>query len=165
MLWAVALLKKYIDRYYKYRKQGWEADHLEYHDLDENDPNFVTEYRLLVEQSQVAIVENLGRLKEMILRGGENVSPAEVEEILLGHPAVADAACFGIPDDKYGEEVAVAVSLNREATARELIDYCRERLTTFKVPKQIYLVEAVPRTATGKLQRRRIAAQLTEPMT
>ena len=60
------MLKKYIDRYYKYRKQGWESDFLEYHELDENDPNFVTEYRLLVEQSQTAIVENLGQLKKMI---------------------------------------------------------------------------------------------------
>jgi acyl-CoA synthetase (AMP-forming)/AMP-acid ligase II len=102
-----------------------------------------------------------GRLKEMILRGGENVSPAEIEEILLGHPAVTDAACFGVPDEKYGEEVAAAVSLNSEVTEPELIDYCRERLTTFKVPKQIFVLDAVPRTATGKLQRRRIAAQLT----
>lgn len=101
-----------------------------------------------------------GRLKEMILRGGENVSPAEIEDILLGHPAVVDAACFGIPDEKYGEEVAVAVSLNSEATEPELIAYCRERLTTFKVPKQIFVLDAVPRTVTGKLQRRRIAAQL-----
>jgi acyl-CoA synthetase (AMP-forming)/AMP-acid ligase II len=74
---------------------------------------------------------------------------------------VTDAACFGVPDEKYGEEVAAAVSLNSEVTEPELIDYCRERLTTFKVPKQIFVLDAVPRTATGKLQRRRIAAQLT----
>jgi hypothetical protein len=63
---AVALLKKYIDRYYKYEKADWEQDHLEYHELTENDPNFVHEYRLLIEQSQDAIVENLGKLKEML---------------------------------------------------------------------------------------------------
>ncbi len=104
-----------------------------------------------------------GRLKEMIIRGGENVSPYEVEEILLGHPAVADAACFGIPDEKYGEEVAAAVALRAEASERELIDHCRERLTTFKVPKTVYILDAIPRTPTGKLQRRRVAALLLEP--
>ena len=63
---AVALLKKYIDRYYKHRKAAWENDHLEYHDLREDDPNFVHEYRLLIEQSQDAIVHNLGRLKDLL---------------------------------------------------------------------------------------------------
>ena len=63
---AIALLKKYIDRYYKYEKSDWEKDHLEYHELTEDDPNFVHEYRLLIEQSQDAIVENLGKLKELI---------------------------------------------------------------------------------------------------
>lgn len=63
---AVALLKKYIDRYYKYQKAGWEQDHLEYHILREDDPNFFHEYRLLIEQSQDAIIENLGRLKELL---------------------------------------------------------------------------------------------------
>lgn len=66
---AVALLKKYIDRYYKYRKQGWEADFLEYHTLDESDPNFVREYRLLVEASQTALVENLNQLKKLVEGG------------------------------------------------------------------------------------------------
>jgi oxalate---CoA ligase len=104
-----------------------------------------------------------GRLKELIIRGGENVSPHEVEETLLGHPAVADAACFGVPDEKYGEEVAAAVALRAEASERELIDHCRERLTTFKVPKTVYILEAIPRTPTGKLQRRRVAAHLLGP--
>ena len=63
---AVALLKKYIDRYYKYENHDWEKDHLEYHELTEDDPNFVHEYRLLIDQSQDAIVENLGKLKQLI---------------------------------------------------------------------------------------------------
>jgi acyl-CoA synthetase (AMP-forming)/AMP-acid ligase II len=99
-----------------------------------------------------------GRLKEMILRGGENISPYEVEDVLLAYPAVADAACFGVPDEKYGEEVAAAVALHAEATERELIDHCRERLAAFKVPKVVYVVEAIPRTPTGKPQRKRVAA-------
>jgi acyl-CoA synthetase (AMP-forming)/AMP-acid ligase II len=99
-----------------------------------------------------------GRLKEMILRGGENISPAEVEEVLLTHPSVADAACFGIKDPKYGEELSAAVALSADADERALIDYCRERLAAFKVPKEIHIVPQIPRTPTGKLQRRRVAA-------
>ncbi len=101
-----------------------------------------------------------GRLKEMIIRGGENISPYEVEEILLGHPAVVDAVCFGVPDEKYGEEVAAAVALTYPAAARELADFCRERLAAFKVPTVIHIVEKIPRTPTGKLQRRRVAELL-----
>ena len=105
----------------------------------------------------------LGRLKEIIIRGGENVSPLEVEEVLLLHPAVADAACFGVPHEKYGEEVAAAVSLQGESTERELIEHCRARLIDFKVPKVVYIVDAIPRTPTGKVQRRRVATTLLDP--
>jgi oxalate---CoA ligase len=105
----------------------------------------------------------LGRLKEIIIRGGENVSPLEVEEVLLLHPAVADAACFGVPHEKYGEEVAAAVSLQGESTERELIEHCRARLIDFKVPKVVYIVDTIPRTPTGKVQRRRVATTLLDP--
>jgi acyl-CoA synthetase (AMP-forming)/AMP-acid ligase II len=93
----------------------------------------------------------------MIIRGGENIAPAEIEQVLLSHPAVRDAACFGVEDDKYGELVAAAVTLEREAAAGELIDHCRERLAAFKVPARIDVVPEIPRTPTGKLQRRRVA--------
>ncbi len=101
-----------------------------------------------------------GRLKEMILRGGENISPAEVEQVLLSHPAVRDAVCFGVADEKYGELVSAAVTLNADAgpvTPRELIDYSRERIAAFKVPVTIHVLGEIPRTATGKVQRRRVA--------
>src|ERR1022692_4563850 len=98
-----------------------------------------------------------GRLKEMIIRGGENISPAEIEQVLLSHPAVADAVCFGRPDEKYGELVAAAVTLTQDAEAKALIEHCRERLAPFKVPATIYIVPQIPRTATGKVQRRRVA--------
>ncbi len=98
----------------------------------------------------------LGRLKELIIRGGENVSPAEVEEVLLLHPAVSDAVCFGIPDQKYGEQVAAAVALQGESSERDLIAHCDKRLIDFKVPRVVFIVEAIPRTATGKLQRFRL---------
>ncbi|HEV2451836.1 MAG TPA: AMP-binding protein [Streptosporangiaceae bacterium] len=98
-----------------------------------------------------------GRIKEMILRGGENIAPAEIEEVLLSHPAVRDAACFGIEDDKYGELVAAAVSLGAGAEPSELIGHCRERLAAFKVPVRIDILPEIPRTSTGKLQRRGVA--------
>jgi len=102
-----------------------------------------------------------GRIKEMIIRGGENISPAEIEQVLLSHPAVRDAVCFAVPDEKYGEAVAAAVALSQDATERTLIGYCRERLAAFKVPTMIYLVPDIPRTTTGKIQRRRVAESVT----
>jgi acyl-CoA synthetase (AMP-forming)/AMP-acid ligase II len=98
-----------------------------------------------------------GRLKEMILRGGENISPSEIEQVLLTHPAVTDAVCFGVPDEKYGETVAAAVTLSAEAEERALIEHCRQHLAGFKVPEVIHVMTEIPRTATGKLQRRRVA--------
>jgi acyl-CoA synthetase (AMP-forming)/AMP-acid ligase II len=103
-----------------------------------------------------------GRLKEMILRGGENISPAEIEDVLLAHPAVADAVCFGVEDERYGEEVSAAVALSGEADERLLTAHCRARLATFKVPRTIHILPHIPRTPTGKLQRRRVAALMAE---
>ncbi len=99
-----------------------------------------------------------GRLKEMILRGGENISPYEIEDVLRAHPAVSDAVCFGIPDVTYGEVVGAAVELGADATPDELVEHCRERLAAFKVPTVIHAVEGIPRTPTGKVQRKHIAA-------
>jgi acyl-CoA synthetase (AMP-forming)/AMP-acid ligase II len=101
-----------------------------------------------------------GRIKEMILRGGENISPYEIEEALLAHPAVQDAVAFGIDDEKYGEEVGAAVALAGEADEQALRAWCRERLAAFKVPRTIFVLDAIPRTATGKLQRKRVGQQL-----
>ncbi|MGH2390439.1 MAG: acyl--CoA ligase [Chloroflexota bacterium] len=99
-----------------------------------------------------------GRIKELILRGGENIAPREIDEVLLTHPAVAEAIAFGLADEKYGEEVAAAVVLREPATPEELLAHCRERLAAFKAPKTIYITDQIPRTATGKIQRRIVAA-------
>jgi acyl-CoA synthetase (AMP-forming)/AMP-acid ligase II len=104
----------------------------------------------------------VGRIKELIIRGGENISPVEVEDVLKAHPAVGDAAVFGIPDDKYGEVVAAAVSLASETDETALLDHCRRRLTSVKVPAVIHVLAEIPRTPTGKLQRRRIGATIYE---
>jgi acyl-CoA synthetase (AMP-forming)/AMP-acid ligase II len=99
-----------------------------------------------------------GRIKDLINRGGEKISPAEVEAVLLEDPAVAEAAVFGVSDPKYGEEVAAAVVLRSTATAEQLQRYCGTRLADFKVPEQIHLVSAIPRNAMGKVQRRDLTA-------
>jgi acyl-CoA synthetase (AMP-forming)/AMP-acid ligase II len=105
-----------------------------------------------------------GRLKEMINRGGEKISPREIDEVLLAHPQVAEAVAFGVPHAAWGEEVAAAVTLNGDATEADLLAYCKERLAEFKRPKQIHITTAIPRTATGKIQRR-VVAQAFAPKT
>ncbi len=102
----------------------------------------------------------VGRIKELINRGGEKISPLEVDAALLAHPAVAEAASFAAPDAKYGEEVHAAVVLKAEATPAELAAHCRERLADFKVPKVFHLVKELPKGPTGKVQRRFMAAAL-----
>jgi acyl-CoA synthetase (AMP-forming)/AMP-acid ligase II len=103
-----------------------------------------------------------GRIKELINRGGEKISPREIDEALLSHAAVAEAVCFGIPDRVYGEAVAAAVVLKSDATEAQLIKHCRESLSDFKVPKVIYIVDSIPRGATGKIQRRTLAATFSK---
>lgn len=102
-----------------------------------------------------------GRLKEMIIRGGENIAPAEIEEVLMSHPTVSDAVCFGVEDDKYGELVSAAVTLTHDVEADVLIDHCRGRLAPFKVPVAIHVLSQIPRTPTGKVQRRRVAEHIS----
>jgi len=99
----------------------------------------------------------VGRLKELINRGGEKISPREIDEVLLGHPAIAEAVCFGVPHATWGEEVAAVVVLRAAASEADLMGYCRERLADYKRPKQIHIADAIPRTATGKIQRRVVA--------
>jgi acyl-CoA synthetase (AMP-forming)/AMP-acid ligase II len=102
----------------------------------------------------------VGRLKEMINRGGEKIAPREIDDVLLQHPAVAEAVAFGIPHASWGEEVAAAVVLKSPATEKEIVAFARERLADHKVPKKLFLVEKIPRTATGKIQRRSVAEAL-----
>jgi acyl-CoA synthetase (AMP-forming)/AMP-acid ligase II len=105
----------------------------------------------------------LGRIKELINRGGEKISPQEIDDVLVAHQAVSEAVCFGVPDRIYGEEVAAAVVLHSPETEAALIEHCRSRLADFKCPSVIYIVEQIPRTATGKIQRRNVAAAIAGP--
>ncbi len=102
----------------------------------------------------------ISRIKELINRGGEKIAPREIDEVLESHPAVKEAVAFGVPHPTWGEEVAAAVVLAAPATEKELLAYCRERLADFKVPKRLHFVESIPRTPTGKVQRRFVAEQL-----
>lgn len=104
----------------------------------------------------------VGRIKELINRGGEKIAPREIDEALASHPAVAEAVSFAVADRVYGEEVAAAVVLRSAATEAELTKHCKQLLADFKVPKTIYILESIPRTATGKIQRRLVAAEVTK---
>lgn len=101
----------------------------------------------------------VGRIKELINRGGEKISPIEVDAVLLSHPDIAEAVCFGVPDEKYGEEINCAI-IPREGSnvdEAEVLRFCKKNLTAFKVPKKVFITDSVPKTATGKIQRRFVA--------
>jgi fatty-acyl-CoA synthase len=97
----------------------------------------------------------VGRSKDMIIRGGENVYPREIEEFLYTHDAISDAAVYGVPDPRYGEAVTVSVILREGAslTDDELREYCADKIAHYKVPKYVLFVDAFPMTVTGKIQK------------
>jgi acyl-CoA synthetase (AMP-forming)/AMP-acid ligase II len=101
----------------------------------------------------------VGRRSEQINRGGEKIAPREIDELLLEHATVAEAVCFAVPHEIWGQEVHAAVVAGGASEA-ELLAFCRERLSEYKCPKRIYIVDAIPRTATGKIQRRLVAQAL-----
>jgi acyl-CoA synthetase (AMP-forming)/AMP-acid ligase II len=103
-----------------------------------------------------------GRLKEIINRGGEKISPREVDEVLMDHPAVQQVVTFAVPHEKLGEDVAAAVVLRegQKATERELREFAGRRLADYKVPRKVLFLDEIPKGATGKLQRIGLAAKL-----
>jgi fatty-acyl-CoA synthase len=115
------------------------------------------------EQGYVNIV---GRIKDMIIRGGENVYPREVEEFLYGHPAVSDVAVIGVPSERYGEEVMAWVRLKpgAAATAQDLDAFCRGKIATYKIPRHWKFVEAFPSTVTGKIQKFKMRSMAVEEL-
>lgn len=97
----------------------------------------------------------VGRIKDMIIRGGENIYPREIEEFLYGHPSVEDVQVIGVPDPRYGEEVCACVRLRASTTASadEIIEFCRGKIAHYKVPKYVRFVDGFPMTVTGKIQK------------
>jgi acyl-CoA synthetase (AMP-forming)/AMP-acid ligase II len=101
----------------------------------------------------------LSRIKELINRGGEKIAPREIDEVLEAHPSVKEAVSFGVPHPTWGEEVGVAVVLSAPVTEKELLAFCRSHLADFKVPRHLHFVDSIPKTPTGKIQRRFVAEQ------
>jgi len=97
----------------------------------------------------------VGRVKDMLIRGGENVYPREIEEFLFRHPAVAQVQVFGVPDPRYGEEIAAWIVLKpgAQATAEDIVAFCRDQIAHYKVPRHIRFVPELPMTVTGKAQK------------
>ena len=96
-----------------------------------------------------------GRIKDMIIRGGENIYPREIEEFLYSHPKVKDVQVVGLPSEKYGEEVAAFIQLKsgEKATAEEIIGFCKDQISYHKIPRFVYFVDEYPTTASGKIQK------------
>jgi acyl-CoA synthetase (AMP-forming)/AMP-acid ligase II len=103
-----------------------------------------------------------GRIKKLIIKGGENISPQEIDEVLYRHPAILDAAAVGIPDEHYGEEILCGVVLKPNCTVseEELHRHCLKHLGKFKTPKIIKLVDCLPKGPSGKIQRLKIPAMV-----
>jgi long-chain acyl-CoA synthetase len=99
------------------------------------------------------------RKSDMIIRGGENIYPREIDEVLYQHPSVAAAAAVGVPDDLYGEEVAAVIVLKDSAktSEQEVIEFCKARLADYKCPKTVHFVNDIPKGPTGKLLKRELA--------
>jgi fatty-acyl-CoA synthase len=100
-------------------------------------------------------IKIVGRIKDMIIRGGENVYPREIEEFLYTHPKISDVQVIGVPDAKYGEEIMAWVRLREGETVstEELREYCRDKIAHYKIPRYVKFVEVFPTTVTGKVQK------------
>ena len=106
------------------------------------------------------------RIKDMVVSGGENIYPAEIEAFYFGHPQVAEVAVFGVPDERLGEEVGAWIKLQEGETVEveALRDYARERIAHFKVPRHIWIVDEFPMTVTGKMQKFRMRELAVEQL-
>jgi fatty-acyl-CoA synthase len=108
----------------------------------------------------------VGRLKDMVIRGGENIYPREVEEFLFRHPDIEDVQVVGVPDAKYGEELCAWIRLrsDRQVTAEEIVSFCRGQIAHYKIPRYIRFVDEFPMTVTGKIQKFVIRARMIEEL-
>ncbi len=102
-----------------------------------------------------------GRAKDMIIRGGVNIYPQEIEATLMAHPAVSEAAVVGWPSREFNEEIAAFVTLKAPTPSNELVDWCRDALASYKVPREVFILQEFPRTSVGKVIKAQLASQLT----
>jgi acyl-CoA synthetase (AMP-forming)/AMP-acid ligase II len=122
---------------------------------------FCTRDRASIDDEGYLFIE--GRADDTIIRGGENIAPSEIEEVLCLHPAIAEACVVGIPDEEWGQRLAAVVVASAEVSADELRSFVRERLRGSKTPETITFRDALPHTPTGKLLRRVVQSELAEP--
>jgi fatty-acyl-CoA synthase len=108
----------------------------------------------------------IGRIKDLIIRGGENISPREVEEFLYRHEAIRDVQVIGVPDDKFGEELCACILLRTgaQATEDDIRAFCRGQIAHFKIPRHIRFVDGFPVTATGKIQKFLLREQMSREL-
>ncbi len=108
----------------------------------------------------------VGRIKDMLIRGGENIFPREIEEYLYTHPKVEEVEVFGVPDEKYGEEICAWIKLKEgeSATDEEIRDFCRDRIAHFKIPRYVRFVDEYPLTATGKVKKFEMRATMADEL-
>lgn len=104
------------------------------------------------------------RIREFINKGGEKISPVELDNVVTQHPAVAEAATFAVPDDVYGQDVSIAVTLRQgeQVERSKLKRWIRERVSAHKVPAKVFIVQELPKTATGKTQRQLLSQQVAD---
>ena len=118
----------------------------------------------LASQDEDGYIKICGRKKEMMIRGGENIYPREIEEFLRSHPKISDVAVYGVPHQKLGEEVAAAIRLKQgeSATHEEIMAFCKGQIASFKIPRYIQFVSEFPQTASGKLQKYKLQERACE---
>jgi fatty-acyl-CoA synthase len=120
----------------------------------------------LAQMDDEGYVKIVGRIKDMVIRGGENVYPREIEEFLMGHPDVQDVQVVGVPDPKYGEELMAWIvtrggaDLDREVVA----EFCKGKIAHYKVPRYVHVVSEFPMTVTGKVQKYKLREQAIEEL-
>ncbi|XP_025268566.1 acyl-CoA synthetase family member 2, mitochondrial-like [Camponotus floridanus] len=140
---------------------------LNYWNDEENTRKTLTQDGWLKTGDQFILHENgygviIGRLKDMLIRGGENIFPKEIEDFLMTHPKIIEAQVIGAYDEVYGEEVCACIQLsdNAKMTKNELIDYCKGKIAHFKIPRYVHFVDDYPKTTSGKIQKFRLKEQL-----
>jgi fatty-acyl-CoA synthase len=144
--------------------QGYYGDPEATHSaIDQNDWLHSGDLGIMDEEGYVRVTS---RLKEMVIRGGENIYPREIEDLIFTYPKVAEVAVFGVPDDFYGEELMAWIRLHPGETAseEEIQEFCRGEVAHHKVPKYIWFVEEFPVTVTGKLQKFRMRERAIKKM-
>ncbi len=120
----------------------------------------------LAVRNELGYYKITGRAKDMIIRGGENIYPREVEEFLYTHPKVLDVQVVGVPSAKYGEEVTACIRLRpgMESTQEEIVDYCKGKIARYKIPRYVVFIDAYPSTASGKIQKYKLREAMTQKL-